>query len=108
MSAHVPNAHAGPARAPERVGKYEILLPIASGGMATVYLARTRGHGGFEQDVALKLTHAHLRASVTTAINVGDGRTYSELAADPLATRPPTTVRSQTRGQYMPRFAPLP
>ncbi|HZO16855.1 MAG TPA: serine/threonine-protein kinase, partial [Polyangiaceae bacterium] len=34
---------------------------IASGGMATVYLARTRGAGGFERDVALKLTHAHLR-----------------------------------------------
>jgi serine/threonine-protein kinase len=49
------------ARSPERVGKYEILLPIASGGMATVYLARTQGIGGFEQYVALKLTHAHLR-----------------------------------------------
>ena len=48
---------------PERVGRYEILLPIASGGMATVYLARTRGAGGFERDVALKLTHAHLRES---------------------------------------------
>jgi serine/threonine protein kinase len=31
--------------------------------MATVYLARMRGHGGFEQDVALKVTHAHLRES---------------------------------------------
>lgn len=29
--------------------------------MATVYLARSRGGGGFERDVALKLTHAHLR-----------------------------------------------
>src|SRR5678816_777849 len=46
---------------PERVGRYEILLPIASGGMATVYLARSRGSAGFERDVALKLTHAHLR-----------------------------------------------
>ncbi|MBI5532458.1 MAG: protein kinase [Deltaproteobacteria bacterium] len=46
---------------PERVGRYEVLLPIASGGMATVYLARTAGAGGFERDVALKLTHAHLR-----------------------------------------------
>jgi serine/threonine-protein kinase len=55
----------GPARAaahvPERIGRYEILLPIASGGMATVYLARTRGIGGFEREVALKLTHPHLR-----------------------------------------------
>jgi serine/threonine-protein kinase len=49
------------SRIPERVGRYDLLLPIASGGMASVYLARLRGHGGFEQDVALKLTHAHLR-----------------------------------------------
>ena len=48
---------------PERVGRYEILLPIASGGMAKVYLARTRGTGGFEREVAVKLTHSHLRES---------------------------------------------
>src|SRR5262249_30208425 len=48
---------------PARVGRFEILLPIASGGMATVYLARSRGLGGFERDVALKLTLAHLRDS---------------------------------------------
>ncbi len=46
---------------PERVGRYDLLLPIASGGMATVYLARSQGVGGFERLVALKLTHAHLR-----------------------------------------------
>ncbi len=46
---------------PERVGRYEIILPIASGGMATVYLARSNGAGGFSRQIALKLTHAHLR-----------------------------------------------
>jgi len=50
-----------PSDVPERIGRYEILLPIASGGMATVYLARTVGPGGFTTEVALKLTHAHLR-----------------------------------------------
>ena len=50
-----------PAGVPDRVGRYEILLPIASGGMATVYLARATGAGGFTTEVALKLTHAHLR-----------------------------------------------
>jgi serine/threonine-protein kinase len=50
----------GPAF-PERIGRYDVLLPVASGGMATVYLARSRGVGGFMRDVALKLTHAHLR-----------------------------------------------
>jgi eukaryotic-like serine/threonine-protein kinase len=54
----------GPAATPpfpSRVGSYELLLPIASGGMATVYLARKRGARGFERDVALKLTHSFLR-----------------------------------------------
>jgi len=55
---------------PERVGRYEILLPIASGGMAKVYLARTRGTGGFERQVAIKLTHAHLRESAEFAADL--------------------------------------
>jgi serine/threonine-protein kinase len=55
------SASQGP-RIPERVGRYEILMPIASGGMATVYLARPTGPiRGVDRDVALKLTHAHLR-----------------------------------------------
>ncbi|MFO0572048.1 MAG: serine/threonine-protein kinase, partial [Polyangiaceae bacterium] len=47
---------------PDRVGRYVLLLPIASGGMGTVFLARTRGIGGFERDVALKLSHSHLKS----------------------------------------------
>jgi eukaryotic-like serine/threonine-protein kinase len=54
-------ASAPPPPMPSRVGRYELLAPIASGGMASVYLARARGVGGFEREVALKLTHAHLR-----------------------------------------------
>lgn len=46
---------------PASVGRYELLLPIASGGMATVYLAKSRGAEGFERRVALKLVHRHLR-----------------------------------------------
>jgi serine/threonine-protein kinase len=46
---------------PERVGRYELLMPIGVGGMATVFLARMEGVGGFEREVALKLMHAHLR-----------------------------------------------
>jgi serine/threonine protein kinase len=48
---------------PERVGRYEVLLKVASGGMATVYLARAHGIGGFEREVALKLMHSHLQES---------------------------------------------
>jgi serine/threonine protein kinase len=52
---------ASAAVVPKRVGRFDILMPIASGGMAVVFLARARGAGGFERDVALKLTHPHLR-----------------------------------------------
>ena len=45
---------------PEVIGRYEVILPIASGGMATVYLARQHGLAGFGRDVAVKLMHAHL------------------------------------------------
>jgi serine/threonine protein kinase len=43
-----------------RVGRYETLRPIASGGMATVYLGRSRGAHGFERQVAIKAMHPHL------------------------------------------------
>lgn len=43
-----------------RIGRYEIVRAIASGGMATVHLARTLGEAGFERLVAIKLMHAHI------------------------------------------------
>lgn len=36
-------------------GRYEVLAPIASGGMATVHLARAVGVGGFERLIAIKV-----------------------------------------------------
>ena len=47
---------------PTRVGKYDLLLPIGTGGMATVFLAQAGGVGGFARQVAIKLVHTHLRA----------------------------------------------
>jgi serine/threonine protein kinase/predicted ATPase len=44
------------------VGRYELLLEIAAGGMATVYAGRQRGAGGFERVVAVKRMHPHLSA----------------------------------------------
>lgn len=55
---------------PERVGKYELLLPLGTGGTATVYLARTRGVAGFEREVALKLVHAHLRSDEESRLHL--------------------------------------
>lgn len=43
-----------------RCGRYETLRVIASGGMATVHLARALGAGGFERLVAIKVMHPHI------------------------------------------------
>ena len=47
--------------APTRLGRYDVLLPLGSGGMASVYLATASGVGGFEREVAIKVLHPHLR-----------------------------------------------
>jgi eukaryotic-like serine/threonine-protein kinase len=47
---------------PERIGRYELLLPIGRGGMATVYLARMRVVESVHREVALKLMHNALEA----------------------------------------------
>jgi serine/threonine-protein kinase len=49
-----------PAIGRQRVDRYELLGEIASGGMATVYLARLTGMGGFQRFVAMKRLHPHL------------------------------------------------
>ncbi len=42
-----------------RVGRYTLVREIASGGMATVFLARV-GEGAAEREVAIKRLHPHL------------------------------------------------
>lgn len=49
-----------PPLAGELFGRYEILFPIASGGMATVYAARLVGDEGFQKPIAIKLMLPHL------------------------------------------------
>jgi serine/threonine-protein kinase len=53
-------SEASPAPTNERVGKYRLAFRLASGGMGTVYLARTDGARGFSQTVAIKRIHPHL------------------------------------------------
>ncbi len=55
-------AGAGAPGAPKPVivGRYEVLERIGRGGMATVYLCRTRGEGGFTRRFAMKVLRAHL------------------------------------------------
>jgi serine/threonine-protein kinase len=43
-----------------QLGRYEILTQLASGGMASVYIARAQGVAGFERLVAIKVLHPHL------------------------------------------------
>lgn len=49
-----------PGAGRQRVDRYELVGEIASGGMATVYLARLQGVGGFQRFVAMKRLHPHL------------------------------------------------
>lgn len=47
----------------ERIGDYEILAALKSGGMGDVLLARRRGPAGFEQVCAIKTVRAELSAT---------------------------------------------
>jgi hypothetical protein len=42
------------------IGRWEVVRRLGSGGMADVYLARSRGEAGFEKLVAIKVMHSHL------------------------------------------------
>ncbi len=46
--------------APERLGKYDVIRKIASGGMSEVWLCRLSGEEGFEKKVAVKVIHPRL------------------------------------------------
>ena len=50
---------------PARIGSYEPLIRLASGGMASLYIARHAGAGGFERLVVIKRVHRHLPVSYT-------------------------------------------
>jgi serine/threonine protein kinase len=47
---------------PRSFGPYTLLRRLAVGGMAEIYVASTRGLGGFEKLAAIKLVHPHLAA----------------------------------------------
>jgi eukaryotic-like serine/threonine-protein kinase len=44
----------------QRLDRYELVAELASGGMATVFLGRILGAGGFQRFVAIKRLHPHL------------------------------------------------
>ena len=54
--------HAAALDVDATLGRYRIVQRIAQGGMASVYLAQSRGAHGFEKWVAIKVIHPHLAA----------------------------------------------
>jgi serine/threonine-protein kinase len=50
----------GASDAERHLDRFELIAELASGGMATVYLARLSGAGGFQRFVAIKRLHPHL------------------------------------------------
>jgi eukaryotic-like serine/threonine-protein kinase len=55
----------GSDRGEKPSSRYELLVKIASGGMATVYVGRLRGAVGFRRLVAIKRAHGHLLQNPT-------------------------------------------
>src|SRR5215467_8570070 len=49
---------------PSVVGRYELYDPLATGGMATVHLARLRAEKGFSRIVAIKRLLPHLASDL--------------------------------------------
>src|SRR5262245_53382454 len=49
-----------PGSQPRMIGRYQLIQPIASGGMGTVYLGGATAPGGFVRLVAVKSIHPHL------------------------------------------------
>src|SRR3954465_5372919 len=49
-----------PVPAPERLGRYELVARLASGGMGEIFLARLEGAAGFEKLCVIKRILPHL------------------------------------------------
>ncbi len=65
------------------VGRYELLLEIAAGGMATVYIGRLRGAAGFERLVAIKRMHPHVGSVPELAASFMDEAKLASLIRHP-------------------------
>ncbi|MBL9016734.1 MAG: serine/threonine protein kinase, partial [Myxococcales bacterium] len=64
----------------ERLGKYQLVSHLASGGMASVYLARVSGPGGFQRHVVLKtLRTRHLADDTLVPMFLDEARLVAAL-----------------------------
>jgi serine/threonine protein kinase len=56
------------ARNPTRIGRYDLITALATGGMGRIYLGRTTGIGGFERKVVIKTLEVPLTAESDPAV----------------------------------------
>jgi eukaryotic-like serine/threonine-protein kinase len=56
------------ARFPSRIGRYDLITALATGGMGRVYLGRATGIGGFERKVVIKTLEVPTTAESDPAI----------------------------------------
>jgi serine/threonine protein kinase len=65
---------------PIRYGKYQVVGPLATGGMADLFLARARGPSGFEMLAVVKRIRPHLAANPEfVRLFVGEARLAAQL-----------------------------
>jgi serine/threonine-protein kinase len=79
----MPGLPAGSVQGATQVGRYELLMELASGGMATVFIGRQRGAGGFERLVAIKRMHPHIGAIPELAASFMDEAQIASLIHHP-------------------------
>jgi serine/threonine-protein kinase len=56
------------ARNPTRIGRYDLITALATGGMGRIYLGRAAGVGGFERKVVIKTLEVPVAADSDPAI----------------------------------------
>ena len=76
----------------DRLGRYEVVRHLAHGGMATVYLARLNGIGGFERHVVLKTLHEDMVADDTLVLTLPE-RKLARVEVAPFAAHVPSGGR---------------
>jgi serine/threonine-protein kinase len=81
-----------PSDVPRRIGRYDVVRRIGSGGMATVYLGKTEVAGG-ERLVAHKILHSHLH-------HAGGGEQFSEEARLTASIRHANVVQVLDYGEH--------
>lgn len=87
---------------PKRLGEYDVLLTLATGGMGEVKLARRSGPAGFQKLFAIKVLHPHLASEPTL---VESFRREAMLAA---RVHHPNVVHTFELGQADPPESPEP